>query len=265
MDRMGSNWSKVLLWIAVLLAAAWFVIFRGLSQSMVVLGPITTTVTSRPATTQAAGEGEGRTWEIAALASPGRFERGEDAVANELIERHNANQDRLGKVRLRGQCVWMLDMPGEPRAMTIEFDRAKDGASLTCGKDKGWTKDGTVHMSPGSAMNIDALYLLMFRKYNAKEFHAAAGAKDGETVAVKSEREMLVFEKASGRLVEGEFQVKEGVVRVKFGEFKAIDKAGKAVVPTFVDVMVPVDLFPFERTRDGRVTLRIDAEGCAVD
>jgi hypothetical protein len=81
----------------------------------------------------------------------------------------------------------------------------------------------------------------------------------------KSERETLVFERESGRLVQGEFQVKEGVVRVKFGDFKAIGKAGQAIIPTFLDVMVPVDLFPFERTRDGRVTLRIDAERCVVD
>ncbi|HEX2972904.1 MAG TPA: hypothetical protein VHP11_11255 [Tepidisphaeraceae bacterium] len=258
---MGLNAAKVAMGMAGLLGVAGFVMFRALSPLAGVPGtPLAIS------TTQSTGTGEEawKTWEIPALVSPERLEAGADAAIADLITRHNANQDRLGKVSLRAQCVWMLDMPGDPRAMTIEFDRARGLASMTCGKDRGRAEGAVVHMSPGSAMNIDALYLLMFRKYNAGEFHAAVAStqpgQGGTMVTARSDRETLVFDVQTGQLVQAEFQLKEGVVQAKFADFKAIDKAGKAMIPTSLDVLVPVDLFPFERTRDGRVTLRIDPE-----
>jgi len=203
----------------------------------------------------------GRTWEIPALVSPGRYEAAADAGIGRLIERHNARQDRIAKVKLEGQCTWNLDMPGDPRPTAITFDRAASRASMTCGKDRCEIDGGKVTGIAESAMNVDALYLLMFRKYNAKEF-AAAGVGEGgmRRVVARSGTETLEFDEKTGHLVSAAFEMKEGRVVAVFSEYKELPGGAGEALPMKVTVVAPAEVFPFERTRGGTVELAIDAK-----
>ena len=224
------------------------------------------TGSAAPATRAAAEEkSEGKTWEIPALASPTRYEAAADAAIDKLIKQHNARQERLGKAKLRAQCTWNLDMPGEPRAMTIAFDRAKGKASMTCGKDSCEIDGDQVTANSDSAMSVDALYLLMFRKFNAKGFVAGQGGESGQrTVVAKSETETLEFDEQTGRLAGATFRMKAGTVVVVLSDYTELPGGAGELVPTTVIVVVPAEVFPFERTRGGSIVLKVDVAGSEI-
>src|SRR5438067_5284217 len=96
--------------------------------------------------------------------------------------------------------------------MTIDFDRTGESAALVCGPDRCTVQMGKVTMNFDSAMTVDALYLLMFRKFDAKGFHVSPESADEGEVVIASEAERLTFDADSGRLTETQVKTDRGTI-----------------------------------------------------
>lgn len=183
-----------------------------------------------------------------------------EAMIRDLIERHNARQGRIRLVNLKGQCTWHLDMPGEPRPMTIAYELPSRRGKMTCGPDSCEIDGEKVIASQGSAMTVDALYLLMFQTFASKDFTPGSGGESAQrTLVGKSDARTLEFDERTGLLVGGTIRMPKGTVAFSFSEYKELPGQSGVPVPTTVTIVVPAEMFPFERTRGGSITLRIDA------
>ena len=203
--------------------------------------------------------------ELSVLLSPDPKAYGpaEDVAITKLIERHNANQDRLAEVTLRGQCVWNLEgNPGRPRQMRLHYSRSGASATLQCGQDSCTVRGSRVTASADSLIHTDALYLLMFRKYNPKGFRAAPAGRVGDkpVIVAKSDSESLEFDAQSGQLVRAIVQTTAGPVAANFEDFAATGSGNdKAILPTRVWLSVPDGFFPEGWATNAKITLTIDA------
>ena len=211
-----------------------------------------------------------KTIEVPALLSPDpkQFVAAKDPTITRLIEAHNANQDRLEQVTLRGQCVWNLDgNPGRPRPMLLHYTRAGATATLTCGQDSCTVQGSRITASADSLVHTDALYLLMFRKYNPGGFDAGPPGRIGgrPSLVARSETESLEFHAESGRLVRATVRTALGPVTANFEGFITVDSNGqKAVLPTRVWLNVPDGFFPEGWADNATITLTIDPAGSTV-
>lgn len=188
-----------------------------------------------------------------------------DARLDELIKAHNARQDALGQVTLAGDCVWFLDMEGDPRPMTLTFNREKNHADIACGKEKCTVHEGKVTLGPKSALNIDALYLLAFRKFNPADFKPAVAPPKvkKELIWAGSEKELLGFDPASGLLERLHIQTDKGPLVVSLTDHRPLP-GSLSPVPHTIRIIVPPDMYPFERNIDGRATLTVDSARSSV-
>jgi hypothetical protein len=180
------------------------------------------------------------------LMSPGKAQGGADAAVNKLIGRHNQLEDQLRNVVLKGTCTWAVDgPPGNPAPMTMTYDRTQDAADLQCGPRHCTVKDGKVTMDFDSWMNMDALYLMVFRKFDPAMFKPAEEpAKDGE-IAVESANERLTFDADSGRLVQMEYKTPaSGTIVTHFGDFVPMSADGAIELPGTIAVTIPKKVYP---------------------
>ena len=103
-------------------------------------------------------------------------------------------------------------------------------------------------------MQVNALHLLMFRKYDPKRFHSTKDdylsrqRTDGQVISVpvkvvKSNGEILYFEVHTGRLLQAEILFDKNVIILSMDNFMLIDKARDIVLPTLIRIKVPDEFF----------------------
>jgi hypothetical protein len=226
-----------------------------------------TGATSRPTTPSAMARSAAsraktvatKTVEAPFLKSPKEMGQPTDPRVGGLIDGHNKFQDKLVKVSLKGTCAWTFDgETGTPRRMTVFFDRAIGQAAITCGTDRCTVDGGRVTMNSASAMHIDALYLLIFRKYNPADFTLDTASSDETKVVAASKLEKLTFDAETGRLVESEVTSDKGAVVVQFEGSIPIGES-EASAPATVRVVPPVKMLPFPvKQPGGTVTFAIN-------
>lgn len=211
----------------------------------------------------------GQTWERGEIVSPKARGAGVEGRIGKLIEAHNAARDRIGRGVLRGDCVWTLDMEGQPRAMAIVYERTGGRGEIECGEQRCRVEGMSVRYEAESAVYLDALYLLAFRTFDPKGFREApipatrpggGGAKreEGPRIRAQAEKETLDFEEATGHLVRAEWSTEHGPLVAHFSQFQVLPGDAKVAFPTLIEVTVPAEMYPFPRPWEGKMRLKVD-------
>ena len=174
----------------------------------------------------------------------------------ELFKNHNAAQDKISSIILEGQSLW----PGFSERfwpLHLEYNRADENGFIQS-KDEYCKVYGKIILSYNKegygSMQVNALHLLIFRKYDPKKFysvkdgHLLRQKADGREVSIpvkviKSEQETLYFEVSTGHLVQAEIQFDKNVVKLSMDKFVLIDKARDVVLPTLIKIKVPDEFF----------------------
>jgi hypothetical protein len=242
--------------VALLVQLAAFFVLGSEDKVEMVGNPTASLPAAQPATAPTTEPAKPSSWDIPALVSPASISPAADPAIAKLIDAHNANQSRIASANLTAQCTWTLDTTGDPRPMTIHYTREGEKAEMTCGKESCSVAMGHVKMAPGSALNVDGLYLLMFRKFDGGQFKPVKAETPG-TLRAATAREILDFDATSGRLVRAEIQAKEGQVVATFADYVPLKDNPQAMIPTKIDITVPSDLYPFYRAADGKISLTV--------
>jgi len=202
------------------------------------------------------------------LSSPAKLQPGPDASINKLIGRHNQLEDQLRNVLLNGGCTWAVDGPaGNPAPMTIAYNRAQDAADLQCGPRHCTVKDGKVTMDFDSAMNIDALYLVVFRKFDPASFKLANDPSPDGQIALESASEKLFFDVESGRLVQMQYKTPaSGTIVAHFGDFVPMSADEVIELPGTIAITIPGKVYPFAvKSETGMATFTMEPAASHVE
>ncbi|HEY7090455.1 MAG TPA: hypothetical protein VH518_20325, partial [Tepidisphaeraceae bacterium] len=126
-----------------------------------------------------------------------------------------------------------------------------------------------VQGSPQGAMRVDAMYLLMFRTFNPKDFnsaHEGVITRTGSEIAVKtlqSPQQTLHFDAASGRLLRAELQIEQGQLVMDLDDYKTVGD-GVLSLPHTVELHPPPGLFRSPVPGNILVRLTIDPSTVAA-
>jgi hypothetical protein len=253
MDSRKSGIVIVVLIVVAIAAGVVLFVSKGNIESVA-----TTKPTTRLSTTRASALTKSKpkkTVEMSEWVSPAEIKPSADARIAGLINAYNKSQDSIVAALLHGQCTWEVDGPGKPREMVIHFERARESGSMVCGPESCVFERGKVHQNVDSWINIDSLYLIMFRKYDGNQFKMSTDSMDEGKIVAVSDQERLTFDAESGRLVESAVKTPAGEVIVKFVDFANV---GGITMPTVVGVKVPKKLYPGKVNSDGNATFSMD-------
>jgi len=212
------------------------------------------------ATTKPAGKPKPQTTvDMAMIVSPAELGISKDSTVNRLISKHNQWEDALKNVVMRGSCTWVVDGPGAVAPMVIGFDRQGQVADLVCGPRKCKVATGKVTMDFDSAMNIDSLYLLVFRKFDPAEFQISADVAEEGQILLESKMGKLIFDADSGRLVQADVTTEKGTISARFADFVPMSADGAIEMPTTIALTIPKKVYPFAvKDETGLATFTMD-------
>lgn len=208
-------------------------------------------------------------FEVPGLASadPQTFSPGTDAKLTELIQQHNANLARIASAKLVGTCTWTTDkrQAGSPRPMTITWDGATGHAAITCGSDHCELDGANVTVRAQTAMKIDAMYLVMFRRFDPKEFTPATPQPDPNQFLAGSpdSGESLLFD-STGRLQQVQIQVDGARVVATYGVPPHAFGEGRPLLSMMVSIHVPAAVFPAAGPDGRNILFVIDPDKSSV-
>lgn len=205
------------------------------------------------------------TVELPLIASPKPADTGhnDNAEIERLVTKHNAAMTAVTRATLVGKCVWVFSGQTGGRPMTIDFARAAEHATITCGNDPCEARGAKVTYPADTAMLVDAHYLVAFRTYDPRSFTSLsrgvidrrnpATEDDFTTVTiVKSTTETLSFDTTTGRLLRAVFETPKGNVTADFDDFIPIptDAGEKPTLPASIGLFLPPKTFSFAGVPD---------------